>query len=490
MSFSNACKKMSKLYDKGFESFRPMINEDEKIEHYVTSIQPEINKLKSSIYSPMQDIDDDGPEEWIEDEPIDPEDLIPFTPEELIQMRLEEIVGDEEFASMLNKDGEIVVGDSLYKYTDGGLFMCRIEDENELKKDLTAAKEFPDLMFNTTKTQQQYKEDEEIDDDHPYPGDDLLPKEEAGYRGSIVNINSKVRRYRVIHKRHTTTVAASRKKMSSPPSIDDNMWRAIQSWKTTKGRQTKLAGLFGERRVSTIYMSKRRRTKVIYSNQNYGLYSRTVIKVKYQRRKCRCWWRTKGDELILGANLISYYIEMDLNYTGGAPKSTWSFDGKQFDDHLNDITYKLKKSDYPNWPFETDLKVVVDLELMGYNYTKNMSGKELNKIALNLLASQGKSLLRKLGKNSSDANQISMMAFGVDKVYFTNIDFSEKRKNSRRIKKIYATRLRVPDVVYNPGTNKFRISMPKMNKLKTLEVDFYGGARRGDKWVGARIVYP
>jgi hypothetical protein len=32
--------------------------------------------------------------------------------------------------------------------------------------------------------------------------------------------------------------------------------------------------------------------------------------------------------------------------------------------------------------------------------------------------------------------------------------------------------------------------MPKMNKLKTLEVDFYGGARRGDKWVGARIVYP
>lgn len=46
---------------------------------------------------------------------------------------LEEVVGDDVYAAMLNGNAEIQVADNIYKYTDVGLFVTPVENYNNLE---------------------------------------------------------------------------------------------------------------------------------------------------------------------------------------------------------------------------------------------------------------------------------------------------------------------------------------------------------------------
>ncbi|WP_421920481.1 hypothetical protein [Marinifilum sp.] len=68
-------------------------------------------------------------------------DKLKSSNEEDINEELETLVADDEFASLLNENGEIQVGDSLYKYTESGLYFVHINDEEHLKEYLAKNKQ-------------------------------------------------------------------------------------------------------------------------------------------------------------------------------------------------------------------------------------------------------------------------------------------------------------------------------------------------------------
>ena len=53
---------------------------------------------------------------------------------------IEEVIGDDTFAALLNSDGEIQVGEDVYKYTDVGLFIVKANKLDILKNYLTTNK--------------------------------------------------------------------------------------------------------------------------------------------------------------------------------------------------------------------------------------------------------------------------------------------------------------------------------------------------------------
>ncbi len=90
---------MSKYYKMGFKPLRPFYGSSdfELIQEYAIN---KVNSFKSSDYG---DIDD--------------EDIL---------------IGDDFFAAFLNDNREIQVGDTIYKYTESGLYFSHIDDVEEL----------------------------------------------------------------------------------------------------------------------------------------------------------------------------------------------------------------------------------------------------------------------------------------------------------------------------------------------------------------------
>jgi len=106
------------LYKKGFYSLRPIVTDENEAflyEHY-------LKLLKNTTVQNKQATD---PESEIFDYLDD----------------LEDIVGDDTFATFLNNEAEIIVGNEIYKYTDAGLFISKTDKFSSIK-DFIAVKKY------------------------------------------------------------------------------------------------------------------------------------------------------------------------------------------------------------------------------------------------------------------------------------------------------------------------------------------------------------
>jgi len=379
----------------------------------------------------------------------------------------------------------------LYKFTEDGRFSCAVQDEQFLNKALLLVKnsQNPDNLKTAVVPEEEYPEDPIYPEDPFYPEDPIS-------KCTVLNeeITPYVNLYRVIK---TGNSSINNRPITTPKVYSVNqafeepqLWNEVKGWEASKGRETWCGSWFGDRRVSYAYISKHRRAKVIYTNQDFGIWGTTGIQVKYQKKGSGVWWRYKADELVLGVNEISHVVKINTNNIEKIPKDIFYYENKYFNDHLADITYKVDK--YPKWPFETEVKVVLNLYAFGYNKNVKLSSEQLTDMAYGLLSGEVTRIFRNNGKNESDADQISVMAFAGDKIYFTNLDYSKRKKNSRRINKSYSKKAQTPTITYDMYDNIIgvKFEVPDLITNETLKMDFYGGARRGTTWKGTRIVYP
>jgi len=101
---SFAAKELAELYDKDFYSLRPIIEqENEVLVQKFANRKAENKSLAKKSEQTENDLND-----------------------------LEDLIGDDEYASFINDKGEIQVADSIYKYTDKGLFFVHKSDLEHL----------------------------------------------------------------------------------------------------------------------------------------------------------------------------------------------------------------------------------------------------------------------------------------------------------------------------------------------------------------------
>lgn len=139
-----AVKEMSGYYNKGFNSLRPMIDNENE------SLMKKYVKRKLALKS---------------------------SGSKIILDDLEDIIGDDAFAGFINDKGQIEVGDSIYVYTKRGLFFARITDSSYLNSYL--AREVYSKNGGQLKSS----------------SDEISPCEYALSEGGLKTVNSRIMRF-------------------------------------------------------------------------------------------------------------------------------------------------------------------------------------------------------------------------------------------------------------------------------------------------------
>ncbi|MGM0581066.1 MAG: hypothetical protein ACQETL_10330 [Bacteroidota bacterium] len=203
-------------------------------------------------------------------------------------------IGDDVFAAILNEEGLLQVGDSVYKYTPIGLFFVH---ENKLDH----LNEFLDELIGD---QSNARSVSTID---PCP---VL----ASYNiqgGEVTSLDSDVNYYSDIDPCSGGGGGGSPTPSPTPsPSPSDPIEDFVNSLEPCTTNSGWANWLFGDSRICIDKFTDRSRVRTKFWNQNYYLWRSVGIKVKHQFRQFGIWYNSSIDEMRLG--IKSAYHLYDL----------------------------------------------------------------------------------------------------------------------------------------------------------------------------------
>ena len=263
---SNVEKEFEKLYHKGFRSHTPIINPDN--EELKAKLSEEILQKRSNNPSKVKKTDDDYDDE-------------------------ENYIADPLLASVVNQNDEIIVNDTLYKFTkEKGLFFSHVKDSTYLF-DYFKQEEEKERKgnFNTT-----FKSN---------------PCQMKSMNGGVTRVNSQVSRYIRPANDWCPEEGVSRSRPTPSPlpsfpetSEEEKLQEIINELKECSGSRPVFQNLFGKRFVCRDHFASDRRIKTEFWDQSWHFYKSVGIQTKTQKRTLRVWWASKSDEIHLGINTI------------------------------------------------------------------------------------------------------------------------------------------------------------------------------------------
>ena len=196
------------------------------------------------------------------------------------------LIADPFFASVLNNQREIQVGNKIYKYTVEGVFVV-----NEDKvKDLYAFIEKEEKTQIKSPNRRTFVQNQQV---QAISKDIVLIRPVQNYESLKIALENDCQSCGNASQR----INPSDFKLCS--SLKKNLWTKV----------------FGPKVECTEYHDKRRRIKTKVWNQNYVLYSSIGISVRAQKRSARIWWANKVDELELGIAQASFsYPKLNVQW--------------------------------------------------------------------------------------------------------------------------------------------------------------------------------
>ncbi|PAM94088.1 hypothetical protein B4N84_13475 [Flavobacterium sp. IR1] len=272
---NNFNDEIRKIQGKGFKSLTPIfdVNDTKSIEDYIVAKKQKKQILNSQYGKSQNDLEDDS-----EDYEFDVED---------------DLIQDPGLAAILNEDREIIVGDSLYKFTEHGLYFCLENKKDKLYSYLDSLSVTSEIENLTNRFVTQVRGDISL----------FRPNRSS----LIVSVPNMPRRNFF-------------PELPTPKLIKSNLPVAGVSGNSF------FEGIFGEMEVDTEKFDDGKRIKIKFWNQNYFLYSSLGCSARFQK-KVRLfgitgWQKSYTDQIELGVNDISYdynfnvpvYNEAKYNY--------------------------------------------------------------------------------------------------------------------------------------------------------------------------------
>lgn len=441
-------KTMKKLYLEGFRSKSPIGN----VETDMELIQLFNNSLVER--------------EFREDE-VDDETL-------RVELEEETLIADPVLSAFVNQENEIVVNDSLYKFTRVGVFSSRLKDRSKL--------------FSYLEKLNQNLSEEEILQLRKNSSGNMLVVE--GIKRYVAPLSDEILQQNLIKR---------------TPEVD--LQPVIDGLPITAGgKNWILQRVFGESVVSEEYFDRRRRAKVEFWNQDYGFYKSTGISVRNQTRRFRVWWASDADEVALGINHIKMKYTMPKAPVPGPFSPASNLD--KYNEQARPITYTYKGNLYHfQNGFPVQSKVTVeDIGLPFFNIDRD---EPILNVYIPRIPIINRSIDYTLrwGDVLTDSNirTIYKEAFNVMKqitphkkemVIFKEVGSHEieayyfgERHQETNTNKIKRT-LKNDYGFLISWSKKSGFSLPKPSEMQSFtakEVDFFGMVRRGNTWKGARI---
>ncbi len=471
-------RKFEKLYEKGFRSHKPIINpENEQLQAKFSEEYLQKGKAnKPSLNYSSKDTDTEE----------------------------DEFISDPFLASVVNGNNEIIVNDTLYKFTEEkGLFFAHVKDSTYL---LDYFKEENENVSKSTSAKNASIR--------------IQPCEMRAQYGGVTKVNRRISRYlRPIKDDCERRSSSSGSNRTSVPRLsdDEKLQQIITGLPECYGSKPFFQNIFGKTFVCRNYFDKKHRIKTEFWNQDYLIYQSVGIQTKTQRRRFGVWWASKSDEIYLGINriLLKYnfpqpqinsYTHPQLFSASSYKNPIYMWDGKFKVNVSNssfgtfvDTQLNLPDGKLPFFDFGDDqiLNIYIpklykkgkyNLNLTTQDITSQSNIKALYKMGIDFLNSPNVANSGSKPKNFSiiyqkDYNDIEVVYFG-ELIKKTNTNYAKR-------------------TLYDSGANfaigaawgedsgwSFSVKPVKdfFRDYTYYDLDFYAMARRGGTWKGNRMI--
>lgn len=344
-----------------------------------------------------------------------------------IDLEDDRLIADYAFASLLNEDKEIIVNDSLYKYTFDGLFFGELSDSSTIRLESTINKSnnHNPSIGGHTQILSNGSVFWFIPNDHP-PVFEICPL--PCPPPTIVN---------------------------PPPPIDcsDNNGYP-EALPACSDNGSGISQIFGVNISCRAYWSSTRRIKNKAWAQNYYLFSSVGKKVKTQRLKNFIgitYWTKSGAEvnwLYQGHQIGEMVFSLPE-----PPSDIYNF---QFDHQIrfDGITYDFNTGNivpsseittrdlFDNFPLDPEHSVIEIylpdplIEILGSSY--EITGSDINSLVKSL-AEDAYDFLENLIQEDVDSESVAIIGTDLEnqEIIFTYIEYGNKNHNENRIRHSY-----------------------------------------------------
>lgn len=258
------------LYEKGFRSHKPIVSPKNELLQAKLSeeiMQKRQLKISSGLYSKSS-----GEENEEEDEEED------------------EFIGDPLLAALLNDNDEIIVNDTIYKFTEEkGLFFAHVKDSTHLLD------YFKEETENTNKVSSKTSKAIPID----------VCDERATYAG-VTRIDERISRFVAPIEGDCYGGGSGGGNPSPVPQLseEEQLRKFVNGLAGCDVKKPIFQNIFGRTYVCRDYFDSKHRIKTEFWDQNYKIYQSVGIQTKTQRKRLGIWWASKSDVIYLGINRI------------------------------------------------------------------------------------------------------------------------------------------------------------------------------------------
>ena len=408
----------------------------------------------------------------------------------------EQFIADPLFAAVVNQDNEIIVGDSIYKFTkDQGVFFAHRDDMDTLISHVDGTTASEGIAYSSK----------------------IEPCVLRAQHGGVTQVSDKVSRY--IRRLDPGDDCHGGSGGGSPfgPVItkEQRLQNIISNLPECKGSRPFFQNIFGRTFVCRSYFDSKHRVKTEFWDQRWFIYASVGVQVKTQRKRFWIWWRSKSNEIHLGINriLLKYnYPQPKINSFSHPelfPKNSYKnpiylWDGKFIvnfsDNSLNfiDVQLDLPSGNLPFFDFKKKdiLNIYIPKLFKKGKYNINLTTADiLSQSNIKGLYQMGIDFLKNSnGFNSGSLNTPFVITYQKDYDNIEVLYFGEryKKSNDNRIKrKFYSnTSFLIGGAWSNKGGWSFSLKSPSsfFRNYTHYDIDFYGMARRGRKWRGNRMI--
>jgi len=465
-------RKLQKSYNKGFV---PLAPQTENLE-FIEKIVAEKRKLEKSNKS-YRMIDVDG-------ESFDVDD---------------DLILDDDFASFLNVNREIIVNDTLYTYTQAGIFVTH-------KDNISIARQYlldnPPLELYTTPEPGIYPtENPKLSVVVPSPnpcggisGYDELSLDDSPVYDDFTNNNVNNLNFESCYSHNIGGSGGGGSYLGS--SQNDHTQSLLDYVDDLEAcdSSNNLKGIFGPDRRCWSAFSKKRRTKTVFWKHNYWVYQSIGVKVKHQKKHRLGWWYASDDNDEIALMINKAYFKMKPNFSITNVHNHYSthifFGDKVYNSQAQLISsYYPNGFELPSLPLQAEF-VISDViqNTTGFSYSPD----KVKKIVYEQLWNQLKHI------KGSQPKTINYYLFDTafDEIHFLHVNVEERKTGKKKIKKTFDFQFNIA-ITFNiygqdsSGTTPITtsISFPGLYNYKDADIDIVGVSRKGNVWRGSKLIF-
>lgn len=383
-------------------------------------------------------------------------------------------IGDDVFAAILNEEGLLQVGDSIYKYTPIGLFFVHESKLDHLNN----------FLEELLGSQSNGRSLQPVD-----PCPILSPFSIQG--GEVTSLDSDINYYSAINpcSYPSPSPTPSPNPSPSPSPTTDPAQDFINSLTPCDTNPGWANWLFGDSKICIDQFTDRSRIRTKVWNQNYQVYRSVGSKVKHQFKQFGIWYSSKIDELRVGIRSAYYEYSLPTYAVGNSVTNHLIYEGQVYSNlQINSPSQNFINPYLAPMPDGYDIDEDVDI-----NFFVTLPGSNSDQVNEDYIKNEIWPDVELVIKQFCDYKNIAyddlggvqISVGGLDKVGYLTKNLHLKENNSKELEKVFRTDSNF--YIKSKNDKITQIIFKNKNTFKTASFEVYGIGRRNTDFAGSLL---